>query len=133
MKTRRFINGCFGALTALVLTACVTASKEEHVAAEFGTLPASHEGDIKNFMSRRLKDPHSAVYTFHPARKGIGQDGLLRGAKRYYGYIVPVDINAKNSYGGYAGTQKFYFFFMPTLGRFSECTSELGQMVKFVD
>jgi hypothetical protein len=120
------------AFLAVILTAgCSTVSKDELALSDFGTPPPSYESDIKSMMSQRLKDPYSAVYAFQNPRKAVGQDGLLRGGKKYYGYIVPVDINAKNSHGGYAGSERFYFFF--TNGRFMECTSEMGQMVKFVE
>jgi hypothetical protein len=116
----------------LVLAGCVSVSPGETANADFGVCPSSYQDDIKNLMSNTLKDPYSAVYTFSTPRKGVGQDGLLRGGKKYFGWIVPTQINGKNSYGGYVGNQQYYFFFAN--GRVGDVTSSMAmQMVKFVD
>lgn len=54
-------------------------------------------------MADRLKDPYSARYSW-----------LNTPTKGYFmwtiGYVVCATINAKNSYGGYAGQELFAFF-----------------------
>ena len=83
-------------------------------------------------MARQLKDPYSAKYTFEEPRKGMCKDGLLLGGEKHYGYIVPVTINAKNSYGGYTGNELHYFFFSE--GRFGDATSLLSSgMAMFLE
>lgn len=64
-------------------------------------------------MNSILKDPESARYTFQPTFKGYSQDGSMSdssGGVRY-GYVAPVLVNAKNSYGGYTGNQQYVFMF----------------------
>lgn len=57
-------------------------------------------------MAKTLKDPDSAKYEFigQPKQTWHGD------STRYYGWGICVDINAKNSYGGYTGAQRAYFF-----------------------
>jgi hypothetical protein len=71
-------------------------------------------------MPGQLKDPYSAVYKFEQPRKGFAQDGALAGGKRHYGWIMPVWINAKNSFGGYTGYQQYVAFFSE--GKVSDIT-----------
>src|SRR2546423_5045026 len=87
------LSGCAGA----------TASWEELAAADFGPVPTRHEDAIKELVSRSFKDPYSAVYRFGPPRKAFGQTGWAVGGQKYFGYVIPVSINAKNSYGAYTG------------------------------
>lgn len=64
-------------------------------------------------MAASLKDPESARYTFQPTFKGYSQDGSLatNGGRVLYGYVAPVLVNAKNSYGGYTGNHQYVFMF----------------------
>ena len=94
---------------ALLISSCASISPAEVKSVNFGEKPIAHETDIKKLMSKLLKDPDSAKYTFGEPRKGMVQDGFLRGGTKYYGYIVPTEINAKNSYGGYTGGKLYYF------------------------
>jgi len=53
-----------------------------------------------------LKDAPSAKYKYGVCRKShmfLGGHGTL------FGYIFPVEINAKNSFGGYTGYDLYYF------------------------
>lgn len=88
-------------------------SPVELSSAAYGTLPADYQDQIKNHMSTVLKDPDSARYTFLPTFKGYAQDGSLSasGGGVKYGYVAPVLVNAKNSYGGYTGNQRYVFIF----------------------
>ncbi|CNJ19119.1 Uncharacterised protein [Yersinia aldovae] len=81
--------------------------------ANYGVLPADYQEQIKVHMSNSLKDPDSAKYTFLPTFKGYSQDGSMSssGGGVSYGYVAPVLVNAKNSYGGYTGNQKYVFIF----------------------
>jgi hypothetical protein len=61
-------------------------------------------------MASRLKDPYSAVYRFGTPHKGMVQDGWAVGGKKYFGWIVPTWINAKNGFGGYVGEEMHPMF-----------------------
>lgn len=97
----------------LLLPGCSTVSltPQQKAAANFGVLPADYELAIQGLMRQTLKDPDSATYRFGKPQKGFSRDGWAVGGKDHYGYIVPAAINAKNSYGGYAGESAYYFLF----------------------
>ena len=83
-------------------------------------------------MASRLKDPFSARYNFGQPQKGVSQDGWARGGKKHFGWIVPVSINAKNSYGGYTGDKQYYFFLSD--GQIGDITAMYGSgMAKIID
>lgn len=123
------IIGTFVIASFLLLQGCagVSLSPQERASANFGTPPADYEAAIQGLMTRILKDPGSATYRFGKPRKGFTKDGWARGGKVHFGYIVPADVNAKNSYGGYAGESAYYFLFSG--GMISDVTSlfELGR------
>ncbi|MBB1441520.1 hypothetical protein H5202_23485, partial [Shewanella sp. SG41-4] len=65
-------------------------------------------------------------------RKGMTQDGWAAGGEKHFGYIVPTLINAKNSYGGYTGSQRYYFLF--SNGQVMDVTSMINSgMGKILD
>lgn len=75
---------------------------------DFGPRPVAYEEAIKTHMERSLKDPDSARYRFGQPRKGYANKGMAFGGQVIFvGYIVPVQINAKNSFGGYTGFKPF--------------------------
>ena len=90
-------------LSLLTLAGCaVTAPPQSELSkANFGELPVNYQELIKNDMPQRLKDPYSAQYEFSSPYKAWCQSGF----SFYYGWLVPITINAKNSYGGYTGKQ----------------------------
>ncbi len=81
--------------------------------ANYGTLPDDYQQQVKKHMSAVLKDPESARYTFETPFKGYSQDGSMSSTNGgvIYGYILGVQVNAKNSYGGYTGNQLYVFMF----------------------
>jgi hypothetical protein len=60
-------------------------------------------------MAEQLKDPESARYSkFRPLAKDLKiVNAKTRNAT--LGYSTCVDINAKNSYGGYTGAKRYWF------------------------
>ncbi len=71
---------------------------------DFGTLQSNYEQVVKTQMEASLKDPESARYRFGTPRKAHANWGLIDGGKvRWVGYLVPFEVNARNSYGGYVG------------------------------
>ncbi|EIZ2434192.1 hypothetical protein CWR40_004270 [Cronobacter sakazakii] len=103
------------ATSALAITGCAPKppSQVEISTANYGSLPSDYQQQIKNYMGSTLKDPESARYTFQPTYKGYSQDGAMAssGGKVTYGYVAPVLVNAKNSYGGYTGNHLYVFMF----------------------
>lgn len=91
--------------------ASTSVSQKEISEANYGQVPTNYEYDIKNLMSNQLKDPGSAIYEFGVPRKGYTKDGWATGGKTHFGYVVPVNVNAKNSYGGYTGKKPYYYLF----------------------
>lgn len=119
-------------LVVALLLGCATATKEEISKADFGNPPINIEASVKGLMAQRLKDPYSAMYRFGNPRKGVTQDGLLLGGKKRFGWIVPVGINAKNSFGGYTGEQMHYFLFSGNM--VYDATAAMGGgMARFLD
>lgn len=103
------------AASALALAGCAPKppSQVEISTAQYGSLPNDYQQLIKNHMNSILKDPESARYTFEPPFKAYSQDGSLSSTNGgvMYGYVAGVQVNAKNSYGGYTGNQLFVFMF----------------------
>jgi hypothetical protein len=56
---------------------------------------------VKNYMSNILIDPYSATYDCDTPRKAWANHV----GRIYYGYVVFCDINAKNRFGGYVGSE----------------------------
>lgn len=89
----------------IVLTGCFRPSAEQLASADYGQYPSDYEQTIKSYMAQRLKDPYSAQFQFlNPPKTAWNGIGGLK-----YGYAVCVLINAKNSFGGYTGSQLSYF------------------------
>ncbi len=125
----RFAVIGFLALTAFA--SCTVITPHERANAPIDPLPKDYQAQIKNFEVGRLKDPYSAVYRFGTPQRGYWQDGLVHGGGKHFGYIVPVGINAKNSYGGYTGEEIQYIAF--ERGRVAgDVTILWGQMAGFL-
>jgi hypothetical protein len=95
---------------SIFLSACATRpqpTREEIASADYGKFPDAYKDIIKKYMSKKLKDPESARYEFEqePVKSHYGFSPAT------YGYAVCVDVNSKNSYGGYSGASTAYFFF----------------------
>lgn len=103
------------AIAVAALTAgCAGPSKTEWSAATFGTLPPDYQEQIHGFLDVALKDPYSAHVDIGTPRKAAALRGLVNGGGYAYGYSVTVAVNAKNSFGGYTGTEVYTFFFAAT-------------------
>jgi hypothetical protein len=113
MSTRLFLAGLvlFGTMTAMTGCGTITASTAEINVADFGPRPENVEARVKTVFANSLKDPDSALYKFGELRHGWYFSGLLNGAEKIFGWVQIVDVNAKNSYGGYVGYRRHYIFF----------------------
>lgn len=107
---RLFAMSC--ALTAaLVLSGCAGFAKLPP-GSDFGTLPRDSEWSVKNHFERSLKDPESARYRFGKFRRAYANKGLIYGGGvAWHGYLQEVEVNGKNSYGGYVGFKPFLVLF----------------------
>lgn len=78
--------------------------------ADYGAYPNQYQEIIKGYMAETLKDPDSAKYADFtlPRQEHVITNAPMKQAA--YGYSSCVKVNAKNSYGGYTGSQLHWFF-----------------------
>ncbi len=98
-------------LTAAALTACTTAPTGQGgkplTLADAGPKPADAMAIAKAAMLPILKDPESARFQLiRPARPVVM--GTTMTHKGGAGWEICVNVNAKNSYGGYTGNRTTY-------------------------
>lgn len=86
--------------------------------AYYAPLPKDYKQQMLSYLNRTLKDPESARYSDHTVRKIFitpirypYYSYKLSDKDVRYGQEVCMLVNAKNSYGGYAGNQLYWFFF----------------------
>lgn len=97
-----------------MIAGCASGPTQDQIAgANYGSPPdqSKIEQVAKSFFTMHLKDAGSAQYQFAPSYKGWVSTNRLEGSKFFAGYILDVLVNAKNSYGGYTGWQKYQFVF----------------------
>jgi hypothetical protein len=104
--TGLLIASCFA-----ILAGCATPSKDVLSSADYGTLPSDYKDQLKTMIDQRLKDPYSAHYEFDEPRKGWFGSDLQTSIKTRYGWFVTVHVNARNSFGGYTGSEPYTFMF----------------------
>jgi hypothetical protein len=102
----------------LMLCSCVGSPPtiDEFAKANYGDKPNKkiYESKVKDWFEGCLKDPESAKYKFDKPKKGWYGKTLsnLAGPRKIdYGWIVLVQVNAKNSYGGYTGYKPYHCLF----------------------
>lgn len=107
-------------LVLAVLAGCAAPaarpSAEQIEQADIGPRPDDRvlEVTIKAWLDSRLKDPESARYTFLPVEKGCYRKRGMFGSGGEYqvAWVKAMDVNAKNSYGGYTGRKMYVFYFV---------------------
>ncbi len=121
-------------ILSLALAGCVSVNQDEIKTANFGDKPSNYEERVKDYMAMELKDPMSAVYNFRqPLRRAVVKMGMSDNFAKYYGWVVEVSVNAKNSFGGYTGAKTYYIFIRPD-GLRADITDRLkGGWATFVD
>ena len=81
-------------------------TEQDAQSCHFGEYPNNYQQIIKDYCEGILKDPGAAIYKFDPKlEKGVFKTKNIR----VCGYLVKVQINGKNSYGGYTGFQDWVF------------------------
>ncbi len=99
------------------MSACASPipNREQVRSAEYGEKPSYETALalVKQYMTSRLIDPYSAVYTCaQPIKAWASTSRLINdklGGRVHYGYVMPCEINAKNRLGGYVGSQSYNF------------------------
>ena len=77
--------------------------------ADYGEYPSGYENDAKQQIANVLKDPDSARFQFGAPVKAYGNNGLIYGGGvAFIGYILPIEVNARNSFGGYTGYEDWF-------------------------
>ncbi len=80
---------------------------EEIAKADYGLHPDNYQEIVRAYMSEKLLDPYSAVYSkWEAPQKGYTGDSMIGYS---FGYRVDVGINAKDGMGGYVGIKSHYF------------------------
>lgn len=75
--------------------------------ADVGTKPSNYKKNVENAIRDQLKDPDSAKFSgMTTPRKEV----MVENRDFVYGYSTCVYVNAKNSYGGYAGKELYWAF-----------------------
>lgn len=89
-----------------LLVGCATAPPTADDFANVGPLPADYQDQVKKYFEESLIDPDSAKYYFVGEPKVGAHEGYgLNRTPRVVGWIVSVEVNAKNRMGGYTGRQ----------------------------
>ena len=119
-------------LAALLLQGCVTTTPQETATANFGSYPNDYQERVKTYMSTQIRlRPETATYEFSgPPRKGYYQAGLI-GAKKRYGWIVPVKISVKNHFGFRVKEDCRVILYAD--GTAEDCTEYFGQLANYTD
>lgn len=109
-------------IAVLFLQACtVTVHREgprdlSVIQGDHGLFPEDHEKLVRDYLSTRLKDPFSAQYQFSEPEEGYLREAPIKGGEPYiWGYVVYVNVNAKNSYGAYIGWREHRYFIKDNL------------------
>ncbi|MDX7993257.1 hypothetical protein [Xenorhabdus littoralis] len=111
---RKFLALIIGCV--FIVSGCVAPmTKQEIASAKYDELPANYQEKLKSIIAGTLKDPDSAKYIFHNTRLAYTP------STKNVAYVVPVDINAKNSYGAYTGYKTRYFVYMD--GKYKDVTT----------
>ena len=102
------VSGC---AVSPVMMFPIEPTKEEISKADYGEKPTLYKKVIEDYVKSGLIDPESAQLTNYsaPKKDWLGDNEI--GGKTYIGWLVCVDVNAKNKYGGYVGRKMYSFIF----------------------
>lgn len=100
-----FLSGCGTVYQSRRNTLLDTATPEDYGPPP----PANHQELEKNIVLKQLKDPESAKFEeWSEPRRDIIPEGFASPVPILV-WITSVNVNAKNSYGGYVGFQPYLF------------------------
>lgn len=104
------------AVVSLGLTGCVTtrpvdkeldALRQQALTAEIAPIPSDWQEQMKRSILPLLKDPDSAKFDFENVKAPERAVTRRADGTHYFHWFVYCRVNAKNSYGGYAGYTLF--------------------------
>lgn len=100
----QFVKAALLTIVFSISAGCVTAPRDVKTItdAEVGPYPADYQFTVQSYFEQVLKDPDSAQYQW-PGKPFKGYARVNLGKDMLFGWVVPVIVNAKNSYGGYTG------------------------------
>jgi hypothetical protein len=104
-------------VTALILLTgtriCIAEPDAAEAAAfDYGQMPSeTYKDQITDYFNQTLKDPYSAHIKMNKPRRAWYQTPPIWGSRTYFGWVVAVKVNAKNSYGAYIGDEPYIFVF----------------------
>ncbi|MNJ32305.1 hypothetical protein D3C77_269670 [compost metagenome] len=104
----------FLVLVLAVLAGCASGPTPQDIQhADYGQPIAQNQAEerIKQYFNGTLKDPSSAQYRFSKIEQGYIIGSAFEGKPLFAGYIITANVNAKNSFGGYTGSQGYQFLF----------------------
>lgn len=108
---RPFLKAVTLAITCILTVGCGVAPRNIQTITndEVGPYPTDYQFTVQSYFEQALKDPDSAKYqwTGEPF-KGYARIGFGHTQTIEYGWVVPVKVNAKNSYGGYTGWKEHH-------------------------
>lgn len=99
-------------IAALLLSACATSQQVQHVESmDFGSPPPDSvwQASVKNYFDSVLKDPDSAQYRMGCPVQGYIKNAVFAGrpGMEFVGHLARVEVNARNSFGGYTGYKNY--------------------------
>jgi hypothetical protein len=99
-------------LASVLLCGCAYMRPVDYASIDYGR-PISenldYKGMIKNYISNMLFDPYSAVIEYQRPETFWCRGTIFSSIES--GYMVFVDVNAKNRMGGYTGKKRWGFLF----------------------
>ena len=125
MKMNRGITSLAAICLTLSISGCasdadrIAAYKreaEDIAATNIGPPPSNYEQLVKEWFTNNLKDPDSAHYGCVTKPSKTSYRSIDRDTHYYatyvdtIAYLVLAEVNAKNSYGGYAGWTTYFFY-----------------------
>ena len=105
---------CILAAIPLFLAGCAELNplptREQIAVADCGPKPMKYQETMKAWLEATLKDPESARYrNFSEPVKDCIRQSVFEGGQLIFGWSMSVEMNAKNSYGGYNGYETYSF------------------------
>ena len=101
-------------LLSCLLSACASLeppSAEELEQADYGIEISQDQAQriVQSYLNKYLKDPRFAQYEWGHFHKAWIRRAIINGGGKVFGYRLDVNINAKNSFGGYTGFKQYMF------------------------
>lgn len=114
-----------------VIQGCASQFAKPSMAVEaWGPPPDNYETIVKRHFDSFLLDGESARFKFQTPVRGYANQGLVHGGGvRWTGYWVRVDVNAKNSFGGYVGWRP-YIVLLATTGVYQIVEGESHPLIR---